>query len=101
MDNIKSRSIAAATVPVDGSDLREQVRILGDDVKELARLTKAAVGEKAQTARQAARGVVDYGREKATAYGDQMSDMTREQPIKALLIAAGVGAVLGLLIRRR
>lgn len=101
MDNIKTRSLRAATATAESSDLIEQVRILGEDVKELARLTKAAVGDKVHAAQQAAHSVVDYGREKATEYRDRVGDMTREKPIKALLLAAGAGTVLGLILGRR
>ncbi|HEX5050228.1 MAG TPA: DUF883 domain-containing protein [Planctomycetota bacterium] len=86
---------------VDSSDLRDQVRVLGEDVKELARLTKTALGHKVEAAKSAAQGVVDLGRDKAVEYRDHVSDLTREQPIKSILIAAGVGAVLGLILGRR
>ena len=87
--------------PVDGADLRDQVRVLGEDLKELARLTKTALGQKVEATKGAAHELVDRGRDKAAAYRDHVSDLTRKQPMKAVLIAAGVGAVLGLILGRR
>jgi len=89
------------TAAVDGADLRDQVRVLGEDLKELGRLTKTALGQKVDATKSAAHDVVGHGRDKAAEYRDRVSDLTREQPIKAILIAAGVGAVLGLILGRR
>ena len=41
------------------------------------------------------------GRERATEFGHKVEDMVREQPMKSVLIAAGAGLVLGMLLRRR
>ncbi len=94
-------STTDATAAVDGSDLRDQLRVLGDDIKELARLTKTALGQKVEAGKSAAHEVVDRGRDKAAEYRDRVSDLTREQPLKSILIATGVGAVLGLILGRR
>lgn len=85
----------------DTSDLREQVRVLGEDVRELGRLSKAAIAEKVGAAKNAAGHAVEYSRDKALEYRDVVAEKTREQPIKSLLIAAGVGAVIGLVLGRR
>jgi ElaB/YqjD/DUF883 family membrane-anchored ribosome-binding protein len=93
--------LPSVPLAVDGADLRDQVRVLGQDFKELARLTKTALGQKVEATQGAAHQVFDRGREKAAEYRDHVSHLTREQPIKAILIAAGVGAVLGLILGRR
>ncbi len=98
-----SDSAARKIIPsrTDDTDLREQVRVLSNDVKELGRMTKDALADKVDLAKSAAKDAVDAGREKAVGYRDQLADATREKPMKSLLIAAGVGAVLGLILRRR
>lgn len=95
---LSSSSEAAA---LDAPDLREQVKVLGHDIQELARLTKDALGHKVETAKDAGVAAVERGREKAVEYRDHVADLTRESPFKSLLIAAGVGAVLGLILGRR
>ncbi|MEO6593801.1 MAG: hypothetical protein ABIP94_03515 [Planctomycetota bacterium] len=92
-------ALAAATP--ETSELRDQVRVLGEDVKELARMTKDALGQKVDAVKNAAHGVMEQGRDKAAEYRDHVSDLTRAQPIKSILIAAGIGAVLGLILGRR
>ena len=92
---------AAAAAAVDGADLRDQLLVLGDDIKELARLTKTALGQKVEAGKSAAYEAVGRGRDQAAEYRDRVSDATREQPIKSILIATGVGAVLGLILGRR
>lgn len=94
-------SVTAATAEVDGTDLRDQVRVLGEDLRELGRLTKTALGQKVEATKTAAHEAIGSARDKAAEYRDHVSDLTREQPIKAILIAAGVGAVLGLILGRR
>lgn len=94
-------TVAAASAAVDGADLREQVRVLGEDLKELGRLTKTVLGQKVDAGKTAANEAIDRGRDKAVEYRDRVADLAREQPIKSILIAAGVGAVLGLILGRR
>lgn len=92
---------AVAEVPHDESDLREQVRMLAADVKELARMSKDAIGQKVSAAKDATLHAVELGRDKVAHYGEVLADKAKEEPIKALLIAAGVGGVLGLILGRR
>jgi len=83
------------------SEIREQLRTLGDDVKELGKLSKAAIGDKVEAGKEAAQQAVEYGRERVVAYRDVLASKTRDEPIKSLLIAAGVGAFTCMLLRRR
>ncbi|MCA8971203.1 MAG: DUF883 family protein [Planctomycetes bacterium] len=85
----------------DSSDLGEQVRVIGNDVKELARITKDALTERAQLAKEAGVAVVERGKDKISHAREQLEDATREQPLKSVLVAAGVGAVIGLIFARR
>lgn len=60
-------------------DIREQAVAVGEDVRELARTAgKAAIDQM-----------------------DPIEEYVREKPIKSLLIAAGVGALIGAVFLRR
>ncbi|MCK5941078.1 MAG: hypothetical protein KAI24_03835 [Planctomycetes bacterium] len=101
MSNSTATTNRTSHAHADSSDLRDQVRVLGEDVKELGRLTKEALAHKVDSAKDAAQGAVEAGKDKALEYRDRLSEATREQPIKSVLIAAGIGAVIGLFMGRR
>jgi ElaB/YqjD/DUF883 family membrane-anchored ribosome-binding protein len=74
--------------------LREKASTVRDDLRDLGRLTREAAQEKLADARQA-------GREKAAELEDRVESYVREKPLQSLLIAGGVGLLLGFLLRRR
>jgi ElaB/YqjD/DUF883 family membrane-anchored ribosome-binding protein len=49
----------------------------------------------------AASDYVGQGREKAEALGRAVGGQVRERPVSALLLAAGIGFLLGIVLRRR
>jgi ElaB/YqjD/DUF883 family membrane-anchored ribosome-binding protein len=61
--------------------------------------------EKAQGAgrqfREAATEAVEQGRTKMREMRHTIEDYVHDQPMRALLIAAGIGALIGILLRRR
>ena len=81
--------------------LREQSRHVRADLQDLGRLAKDATQEKLGEARQAAAQYYEKGTDKATDLERQLTDYVRRYPLRSLGIAAGVGALLGLLVRRR
>jgi ElaB/YqjD/DUF883 family membrane-anchored ribosome-binding protein len=83
------------------AELREHMRMIGDDVKELARVAKDALAQKVESAKGATADLYSRGHDKVVEYKDHFVDLARENPIRSVLIAAGVGAVVGLLLRRR
>jgi ElaB/YqjD/DUF883 family membrane-anchored ribosome-binding protein len=96
------------TEPVRGGadgDAVEQLRHKGSqlqrDVRELGTLARQAAQEKLGEARDAAGQYVEQGREKTQQLARTVEDYIRQQPIKSVLIAAGAGAVLGVLLARR
>jgi ElaB/YqjD/DUF883 family membrane-anchored ribosome-binding protein len=85
----------------ESSHIGQQLGVLGEDVKELGRMGKDAIVEKIGAVKDAAGHAVAHGRDKVVEYRDAVADRTREQPIKSLLIAAGVGALVGIVLGRR
>ena len=58
-------------------------------------------GRATEALRQSAREYLDKGKEKAMELEEGFEGMVQEHPIRSILIAAGVGALIGALICRR
>lgn len=52
-------------------------------------------------ARHRARELLERGKEKAVAVGQGFEDVVKDRPIPSILIAAGVGVLIGFLVARR
>ena len=81
---------------------------LAEDARALVRATADVAGDKVAEARKRFAAAVDSGkqvlgrvREKAVDTGKAADKVVRENPYQALVIAVGVGAVLGYLLGRR
>jgi len=81
--------------------LRSQTEAVREDLGQLGRLAKQAAREKLDEAREAAADYYDHTRKKADEFETQLADYVRTKPLKSILIAAGVGALFGILISRR
>jgi ElaB/YqjD/DUF883 family membrane-anchored ribosome-binding protein len=95
----------------DTSKLMGDLKTLIGDAEELLRATTNQAGEKVAVARQKIEQSLIEGKkaladaekmviEKSKEYADITDDYIRENPWSAVGIAAGVGLVLGLLLRR-
>jgi ElaB/YqjD/DUF883 family membrane-anchored ribosome-binding protein len=76
------------------------VRHAADDVRHAADDLKAAASAVADQYRDRAGEVINDARDRARAFQEDGTAYVRENPTKALLSAAAVGFVLGLLFRR-
>ena len=87
-----------------GSDVTKQVKDkaaeAGQAIRDKATEVRDAAQEQFQNLRETATEYYDQGREKAMEWEQGIEDYVREQPIKSLLIAAGVGMLLGIVWRR-
>ncbi|MGD8397056.1 MAG: DUF883 C-terminal domain-containing protein [Candidatus Eiseniibacteriota bacterium] len=96
--------------------LKEDAGHLGDLVRQVAEETLHEVREKsahkvdetrqvaedrARDVRDSAQSVLESGRGTLASAEHRLTDQVRSNPTRSLLIAAGIGAVLGLLSRRR
>ena len=59
-----------------------------------------AATEQYQNVKDSATEYYEAGRDKAMEWESQIEDYVRERPIKSLLMAAGVGALLGIIWKR-
>lgn len=82
-------------------DLRQQARVVKDDLRGLTKTAKEVAQDKLGEVKQKAAGYVDEGKQKVVRAEDQVESYIREQPLKSVLIAAGAGVLLGFLLSRR
>lgn len=83
------------------STLDADLAMLKDDVARLTDTLSTLVSDGAATARNAAREGVDTARQKATDAADDLSETIEQNPLTAVLVALGIGYVVGALGRRR
>lgn len=84
-----NRTIAAARrLPVD--QLREQAGVIGHDVQEFGNIAKGAAQDK-----------IEGGRKRVQQIEKSFEDMIRDNPVRSVLIAAGVGLTVSIVLGRR
>jgi ElaB/YqjD/DUF883 family membrane-anchored ribosome-binding protein len=100
MSNVTNPSTAGGTHrPQDQA--REKASELKAQASEMAARAKEAAQETLGELKESATEYVERGRERVSELGDTIESRIREQPMKAVLIAAGVGFVLGMCWTRR
>jgi ElaB/YqjD/DUF883 family membrane-anchored ribosome-binding protein len=72
------------------AQLREQATVVGQDVQELGRIAKDAAQE-----------TWERSRGKAEEWEKSLENQIRKHPLQSLLIAGGVGLVIGVLLGRK
>jgi len=75
------------------SEVQQNLRDMGGQVRD-------AASEKYYQLRDQANQYYNQGRETAQQWERSLEDYVQEQPVKAVMIAAGVGLLLGLLWKR-
>jgi len=80
--------------------LRAQAREVTKDLKEMGHIANEAVQENVGQMRENASEYYELGRDGVHKVERTFKQFIREQPLKSLLIAAGVGLVLGRFWRR-
>lgn len=100
MSNSVTRDVADRT--------RESLSHAGERASAMmhgAQETAADLSQRAkegmEVIRDAASGYIDQGREKVAGLGRTVEGQVKEWPLSALLIATGVGLLLGIVLARR
>ena len=80
--------------------LHASVNDVKRDVRELGHAATGAAREQVENVRDTAANYVDQGRDKIKDLEASLETRLREQPLKSMLVAGGIGFVLGLFLRR-
>ena len=80
--------------------LRDKAAEVGQNLRDIGGQVRDAASEKYHKLRDQAGEYYNQGREAAMEWEQGLENYIQEKPIKAVLIAAGVGVLLGLLWRR-
>ena len=80
--------------------LKQTAAQVGQQVKDVASQYRDTAREQYDNLRQQASDYYDQGRQQAAEWQESLESYVHEQPVKAVLIAAGVGMFLGLLWKR-
>jgi ElaB/YqjD/DUF883 family membrane-anchored ribosome-binding protein len=83
-----------------GQTLRDAGSQISSQAREQLDNLKTSASEYYQQGRDRMQEYYDQGRDKAMEFEQNLEAYVREQPVKSLLIAAGVGCLLGFLWRR-
>lgn len=76
------------------------LQVLLHDAEKALSNTAGAAGEKFDELRERMRDALEAGRAEATRRAKQADEMVHEHPYYAVGIAAGIGALIGILISR-
>ena len=94
---------ANGATPADApstEQLQQKLNELKQDLQQVGQLLKSAAQEKLEGLRNAATQRVRQGRAKTEQAGGSVEEYIRAKPVRSVLLAAGVGAVLGAILRR-
>ena len=84
--------------------LRDQAQEAGRDVAHRVRQVGEEIAEKAQYlgehGKEIAADYYEQGRQQAAIWEHELEQQIREKPIQSILIAGGIGLLLGILCRR-
>lgn len=80
--------------------VKKQLENVFDSVRGLGTETKHMAKESVDHARSTVDGYVKQGKKRAISMEKTFEDRIREEPMKALLVASGIGFLCGLIFRR-
>ncbi len=81
--------------------LGEQTSKVAEEVRELGNIALSSAGEALQSVKERGGEVLEKGKERAGAAREGFEGYVSENPFKSVLIAAGIGALIGYGIRSR
>lgn len=87
-------------LPEAAGQLRDTAAQMGQQVRDLGGQVRDQAQQKYQQLREQATQYYGQSRDSAVEWEQGLETYVKDQPIKAVLIAAGVGVVLGMLWKR-
>ncbi len=84
----------------DQADLRNKAAEVSENLRDLGGQVRNAARDKYEQLSGEARAYYDQGRDMAQEWEQGIESYVREKPLQAVLIAAGVGLLLGALWKR-
>jgi ElaB/YqjD/DUF883 family membrane-anchored ribosome-binding protein len=97
----RGAGVAAEKIQDVKDQLREHAAKAMEGLQQAGNEVRAAAHEQIDTLRDTASDCYEEGRKRIHEVGQTLEQRIRERPLSALLIAAGVGCLLGLLWKRR
>lgn len=92
---------AHADSSTGGRSLGEQSHRVVSEVQELGRVALDNAGQAAARLREKGSEALEHGRENAVKAKGELDRVISANPMKSVLIAAGVGAALGFVLSRK
>jgi ElaB/YqjD/DUF883 family membrane-anchored ribosome-binding protein len=80
--------------------VRERAQQVGQHLRDMGTQARDTAQQQYDHLRQQAQEYYETGRARAMEWEQGLEDYVRQQPVKSLLIAAGVGVILGALWKR-
>ena len=77
--------------------ISERASAIAKDFKDVSTATKRVAADSVDALRQTANDFLDEGRTTVRKVGESVQGKVQEQPVKSMLIAAGVGFLVGVL----
>jgi ElaB/YqjD/DUF883 family membrane-anchored ribosome-binding protein len=100
MSRIGDSSSASETGKGQGGKVTEAASNVGQNLRDLGGQVRDVATQKYEQLRESASDYYQQGRERAQEWEQNIEDYVREKPLQSVLIAAGVGVLLGLLWKR-
>jgi len=96
MSRMQNEEVHSATdsLKEKAKEVQQNLRDMGSHARDAAAATYGNLRDQAQ-------GYIEQGKERAVRWEKSLEEAVQEQPLRAILIAAGAGMLLGLLWRRR
>jgi len=82
------------------AELKDKAAEMASNARDVGAQVRDAATEHYQAARDAASEYYQAGKDKAAQWEEGIEEYVRQQPVKALVIAAGVGVLLGIIWKR-
>jgi ElaB/YqjD/DUF883 family membrane-anchored ribosome-binding protein len=100
-DHNEHASHAHGSHAAGAADVTESVGNIGRDLRDLGSNVKHAATEQYEQVRDRAKDYFESGRQRAEDFEHGIEGYIQDEPLKSVLIAAGVGLLIGVLWRRR